>query len=121
MRAQRIKRLGALALMALVSSTAQADYVPYARRVSISAEMGDLRVEHSHDWSNATREARTTTNDPFSAENNYSYLELRDKANGAILFHKPAPALTYIWIFPNSKYIVGLSNIKLWNPYQISL
>src|SRR5262249_2727319 len=56
---------------------------------------------------------------PFSAENNYSYLELRDKAKGIILFHRPVPALTYIWISPNSKFVVGLSNVKLWNPYQI--
>jgi hypothetical protein len=35
------------------------------------------------------------------------------------LFRVPVPALTYIWISPDSKYVVGLSNIKLWNPYQI--
>jgi hypothetical protein len=101
LRVGQIRKLVAgLALMALVSSTAQADYKGYDGKVSISAETSDLRAEHSHDWSKATREARwkmiSTTKDPFSPENHYSYLELRDKAKNIILFHRPGPALSYI-------------------------
>jgi hypothetical protein len=29
------------------------------------------------------------------------------------------PALTLLWISPDSRYVVGLSNVKLWNPYQL--
>jgi hypothetical protein len=46
-------------------------------------------------------------------------LLLRDKAPGTELFLHPVPVLTHIWISPDSKYVVGISNIMLWNPYQL--
>jgi hypothetical protein len=61
----------------------------------------------------------STTKNPFSADNDYSYLRLRDKATGAELFRRPVPALTHIWISPDSKYLVGISDVMLWNPYQL--
>ena len=103
-----------LILMALVSSTGRADRVGYHGSIHLSAEVGELRAEHGHDWSMAPHNARW---DPFSAEN--SYLQLSNKATGAVLFRVPVPALTYIWISPDPKYVVGLSKVKLGNPYQI--
>jgi hypothetical protein len=35
------------------------------------------------------------------------------------LFRRPVPALTHIWISPDSAYVVGISNVMLWNPYQL--
>ena len=61
----------------------------------------------------------STTKNPFSADNDYSYLRLRDKATSAELFRRPVPALTHIWISPDSKYLVGISDVMLWNPYQL--
>jgi hypothetical protein len=61
----------------------------------------------------------STTKDPFTADNNYSYLLLRDKATNKELFRRPVPAFNYIWISPNSRYVVGISNIMVWNPYQL--
>ena len=61
----------------------------------------------------------STTKNPFSADNDYSYLRLRDKAPGAELFRRPVPALTHIWISPDSKYLVGISDVMLWNSYQL--
>ena len=79
-----------------------------------------VRAEHHHDWSGATRTARgtmfSTTQDPFTSANDYSYLRLLNKATGAELFVRPVPALTHIWISPDSKYVVGLSKVMLWNP-----
>jgi hypothetical protein len=46
-------------------------------------------------------------------------LRLLDKATGAELFRRPVPALTHIWISPDSAYVVGISNVMLWNPYQL--
>jgi hypothetical protein len=110
-------------LLALASSSANADSFAYDGVVNLSAEARDVRVEHGHDWSNATNDARwkmiSTTKDPFSAENNYSYLQLREKAAGTVLFRRPVPALSHIWISPDAKYVVGISNIKIWNPYQL--
>src|SRR5262249_39609153 len=56
---------------------------------------------------------------PFTADNDYSYLMLRDKVTGAEIFRRPVPALTHLWISPHSKYVVGISHIMLWNPYQL--
>jgi hypothetical protein len=112
-----------LMLLGLIGSAVRADRIGYGGIVHLSAETAELSAEHGHDWSEGTHDARwkmiSTTRDPFTAENNYSYLQLNDKATKKVLFRVPVPALTYIWISPDSKYVVGLSKIKLWNPYQI--
>lgn len=61
----------------------------------------------------------SSTRNPFTADNDYSYLRLHDTTTGTELFRRPVPALTYIWISPNRKYVVGLSHIMLWNPCQL--
>jgi hypothetical protein len=102
---------------------AHADRVGYNKVVNLWADTDTVRAEHHHDWSGRTHDARwnmiSTTKDPFTVDNNYSCLLLRDKATGTELFRRPVPALTHIWISPDSKYIVGISNIMLWNPYQL--
>jgi len=113
----------ALWLLVAMSTSAHADMVGYNKVVDLWAEVGTLRAEHHHDWSYVARDARWkmifSTKNPFSADNDYSYLRLRDNRTGAELLRRPVPALTHIWISPNSKYIVGISNVKLWNPYQL--
>jgi hypothetical protein len=109
--------------MVAASIPVHADMVGYDKVVDLRAETGTARAEHHHDWSVATRDARwkmiSTTRNPFTADNDYSYLLLRDKATGSELFRRPVPALTHIWISPNSKYVVGISDVMLWNPYQL--
>ena len=113
----------ALWLLVAVSTSARADMIGYNKVVDLWAEAGTLRAEHHHDWSNAARDARWqmvfSTKNPFSGDNDYSYLRLRDNATDTELFRRPVPALTHIWISPNSKYVVGISNVKLRNPYQL--
>jgi hypothetical protein len=100
-----------------------ADRVGYSGVIDISAETGAVRAEHHHDWSGRTGNARwkmiSTTRDPFTSDNDYSYLLLRDKASGREIFRRPVPALTYLWISSDSKYVVGVSNVMVWNPYQL--
>jgi hypothetical protein len=107
----------------LLAAVALADAVGYAGVVDLRSETGAVVAEHHHDWSRSTEGARfkmiSTTKDPFTADNTYSYLRLLDKASGREIFRKPVPALTHLWISPDSRYVVGLSSIKLWNPYQI--
>jgi hypothetical protein len=102
---------------------AWADMVGYSGIVDLSAEVGTLRAEHHHDWGGASQNARwkmiSSTKDPFTPDNDYSYLRLRDTATGTEFFRRPVPALTYIWISPDLKYVVGLSHVMLWNPYQL--
>jgi len=107
----------------LASTPAHADAIGYHGIINLSAETGTVRAEHHHDWSSRTHDARwkmiSTTEDPFTPDNDYSYLRLRDKATSAELFRRPVPALTHIWISPDSEYVVGISNVMLWNPYQL--
>ena len=113
----------ALLLMVAAGTPAHADRAGYNGVVDLYAETGAVRAEHHHDWSSRTHDARwkmiSTTKDPFTADNDYSYLRLRDKATGTELFRRPVPALTQIWISPDSKYVVGISHVMLWNPYQL--
>jgi hypothetical protein len=113
----------ALLLLVATSTSAHADRSGYNEVVDLWAEAGSLRAEHHHDWSSATRDARwkmiSSTKNPFAADNDYSYLRLRDELTGVELFRRPVPALTHIWISPDSKYVVGLSNVMAWNPCQL--
>ena len=122
-RSGRRRRLLCAGGLLLAGALALADAVGYAEIKDLREENDVLSVEHHHDWSRATEAARykmiTTTKDPFTAENTYSYLRAIEKASGRELFRAPVPALTRLWISPDSRYIVGLSSIKLWNPYQL--
>jgi hypothetical protein len=80
-------------------------------------------VEHHHDWSRETEAARwkmvSGSRDPFGAENTFASLRVSERKSGRELFSSPVPALTCLWISPDSRYVVGLSNIKLQNPIQL--
>jgi hypothetical protein len=112
-----------IALPLLAASALFADAVGYSAIVNLREQTDVVVAEHHHDWSRATEDARfkmiSTTKDPFTQENTYSYLRLLDRASGRELFKKPVPALTHLWISPDSRFVVGLSNVKLWNPYQV--
>ncbi len=58
------------------------------------------------------------TNGVLTARYANRSVELLDSA-GKVLFHAPSPALTYLWISPDSEYVVGLSSVKLNNLYQL--
>lgn len=99
-----------------------ADSVAYGGRHSVTAERGDLRIVHTHDW-NSPKVAKLfldlAHHEAFLSEkNDFSYIEAWDQ-KGILLFRRPASALSYLWISPDSKFIVGLSSVKLYNPFQI--
>jgi hypothetical protein len=56
---------------------------------------------------------------PFVPENDWSRLRVAARASGKLLFDAPVPALTFLWISPDSRYVVGLSNIQVWNDVQL--
>jgi hypothetical protein len=100
-----------------------ADAVGYSSVFSCSAKSSQLLAEHHHDWSETTRDARwkmiSTDKDLFTTQNTYSSLHVSDLRDGRQLFTAPVPALTHLWISEDSRFIVGISNIKLWNPIQV--
>jgi len=115
----------AIAAAAALAAPARADITGYADVRDVTAESAELRAAHHHDWSQATHDKRwkmiSGHNDPFRAENDYSTLEVTDRKSGRRLFRASVPALTNLWISPDSRHILGLSTIKLWNPYQLVL
>ena len=102
-----------------------ADSHGYNEKKQLVAESDKLIVTHFHDWSDSNRESRLRVlgrhwfKDPFSPLNDYAYIECRDKTSNSVLFKIPSIALTHIKISPDSRYIVGLSNIKFDNPLQL--
>jgi hypothetical protein len=120
---RRLPSAAVLFVACAATAVLLADAVGYRGIKDVREQNAVLLVEHHHDWSMATEPARykmiTTTKDPFTAENTYSYLRVVEKASGRELFRAPVPALTLLWISPDSRYVVGLSTIMLWNPYQL--
>lgn len=121
-------RAASLALAAVVvigPPAAWADGGSYAEVRDIVVADGQLQVVHHHDWSPATQQQRwkmiSGDQDPFSPRNDYAWLTVTDKRTGQRLFRSPVPALTQLWISPDSLFVLGLSEIKLWNPYQLVL
>ncbi len=82
-------------------------------------------VFHYHDFSD--RRVDELFNDVRFGEdaifksnlNRYSFIEVKDKASGKIIFKNPCPALRQVFISPNQQYILGISNIKFHNFYQL--
>lgn len=111
----------AFAMVCCVSSVL-ADEIFYGGRHEVVAEGGALRAFHRHDWDAAKRAA--FTEEPaqakrfFSADNDFAYVELRE-IGGRLLFRKPSPALTYLWISPDAQFLIGLSALKYRNPWQL--
>lgn len=88
----------------LLAPPALADRAAYRGILDLKKTSDTLSVEHHHDWSTPTH---------------LSSLRAVDRTSGKELFDKAVPAITYLWISADSQYIVGLSNIKYLNQYQL--
>lgn len=120
-----MKHLSLLLLLAFVfCGHLTADSTGYGGKHTISAVSSNFGVVHMHDWSSEKIPALfndLTNHEAFLGEaNDFSFIQLFD-ANQKSVFLKPSPALTVIWISPDSKFIVGLSSIMLNNPYQLMI
>jgi len=102
---------------------AKAEPTSYSGKILITAESENFIAKHYHNWTSDTEEELyemiSTDQNPFNEKNNYAYIELIDKRTGKTIFKKPSTALTQIEISKNEKHIVGISNIMVWNPYQL--
>ncbi|MBK9992171.1 MAG: hypothetical protein IPP19_15970 [Verrucomicrobia bacterium] len=120
-----MKHLSFLLILAFVlCGRLTADSTAYNGKLTISAVGGNFGVVHIHDWSSGKIPALfndLANHEAFLGEaNDFSFIQLFD-ANQKSVFLKPSPALTVIWISPDSKFIVGLSSIMRNNPYQLMI
>tara|TARA_B100000809_G_scaffold41675_1_gene36278 strand:- start:15 stop:773 length:759 start_codon:yes stop_codon:yes gene_type:complete len=118
-----LKYLAALVLLTLISSKPN-DWRRYSRIVKIKTESNDFVVKHYHNWKLTTnnqdcKKSAKMINSPFESASGCAYMVCFNKENlkDSIIF--PSSALNHILISKNQKYIVGLSNIKIGNPYQL--
>jgi len=117
-----VKRCLIVFLSSLFACIAHADYVAYGGTHELSARNGKFTVRHVHNWS--SKKVRSLFldlgyHDHFlSKANDFAFIELRTTAD-KLIFRSQAPALTDLWISPDYEFVVGLSDIKLYNPYQL--
>src|SRR5215467_8718225 len=99
------------------------DSIGYGGKHSISITNDDYIVSHAHDWS--SRKLHKLFSDLghkerfFTDANDFSKVTVTDRSGGQEIFSSPAPAITYLWLSADSRYLVCLSTIKLRNPYQL--
>lgn len=122
LRERWIKRcLGFALLSFMASADLRADRVSYSGVHEVTAKQGALTFHHVHDWSSPKVSSLfldTVHHERFfSNANDFSYVELREGRK--VLFRSPSPALTHLWISPEGRYLVGLSSVRLRNPYQL--
>ena len=117
-------KLHFLIILIICPFYAFSDEFAYSEKMHMQIESENYIVIHAHDWSDFTLNERTEMffsekQDPFDDKNNYGYIECINKKDNQIIFHIPSPALTQLFISPDEKYIAGISNIMLYNPYQL--
>jgi hypothetical protein len=114
--------LAILAVMAAAPGSAGAESA-YQDVVDLRAEGPDFVVVHHHDWSRATREHRQEmiagSQDPFGPQNDYAHVSFYARDGKTLLKRMPSPALTWLGLSADAKYVVGLSSVKLDNPVQL--
>ena len=116
-----MKQLFLILLLAFCTGKAHADAVAYGGRHEVRATRGSLTFHHFHDWDSPklrTLFSDLTHHERFlSPANDFSFVELR--GGNKVLFRAPSPALTHLWISPDSQFLVGLSDVMRSNPYQL--
>ncbi len=102
-----------------------ADAGGYSGNKAILIKNKEITIIHRHNWTQETRACRQRMfwgeQNPFTMKNNYAYIECVKNETHDVLFKIPTPALTYLFIDESSRFIVGLSNIKLDNPVHLIL
>ena len=100
----RSTAIACFALLTVAGMAVKADLTAYTAVVNLSAAADTFTVRHHHDWSLKKRRA---------------FLEWTSRPDGKVLSRMPTPALTWLGVTNESRYVIGLSHIKLDNPYQL--
>lgn len=116
--------VGALAVMAACAPARPlADSVSYEAVLDLRAAGRGFVVRHHHDWSSATEASRwkmiSTHRDPFGRDNEYAFVAWYSPDERTLIRKQPSPALTWLGVSADSKYVIGLSGVMLLNPIQV--
>lgn len=114
-----------IVICVISSNNAFADISSYRATRAFKETTKNFVITHYHDYSYRKENERRNIfsygpNAIFSDSlNSYSYILAISKTSGDTLFKKPCPPLTKIVVSKDEKYIIGLSEIKLNNPYEL--
>ena len=115
------RRVLLVVVLMLLPIAGRADRSAYRDTDEVTVTKGTLTFRHVHNWDSPKIFdlflALTDHERFFSAANDFAFVELRD--GDRVLFRSPSPALTHLWISPDSQFFVGISRIMLNNPYQL--
>ena len=98
------------------------DSRPYSDSLRISDEGKGMHVIHDHtrahgrDWYRSQMGVKQFSECDHTASNQGVLQVFRQSDR---LFCTAVPALTHIWLSPDERYVVGLSNIMYGNPFQL--
>lgn len=105
-----------------LATDAFSDSRPYSGSLRISDGGKGMRVVHDHtrahgrDWYRSQMRVKQFSECDHTARNQ-GVLQVFRRSDR--LFCTAVPALTHIWLSPDAKYVVGLSNIMHDNPFQL--
>ncbi len=119
---RKIIFLGTLFSFLLLVQTLNSDEINLEKFGGCCQYNDKIIVNHSYNWSNLDLIKKLIRIDEdliFSEKNDFSYIRLTNDSTAVVEWKRPSPALTKIFISENSEYIIGLSNIKYHNPYQL--
>ncbi|QJR13410.1 hypothetical protein [Usitatibacter palustris] len=102
----RALRLFTLIALAVAAGGALADRSAYNAVVTLEAKGEGFKVLHEHDWSVSGRRTASV-----------SWIA----ADGKVERKVPSPALTWLGVSEDSRYVIGLSTVRLDNPEQMAV
>ena len=114
--------LGLAFVVFLIVPAAFPDTTSYAEKRILTSNAAGLRAPHSHDWSSDQAAKLYSKLDEhlsfFAPDNRFSTLVVVRERDGKEVFRSGVPALSVLKVTDDGRYIIGLSNIKLANPFQ---
>jgi hypothetical protein len=111
-------------LLFICTNFAYADRSAYSEIREIKIESRNYSIVHFHNWSKETFDKRYSMinsehQNILNENNNYAYIKIINKITNEIIVNIPSPALTHLYISKDEQYILGISKIMFYNPYQL--
>lgn len=114
----RFGQLVFVSIAIVLATPAFADRVRYSGSKDLTAHSASLIVRHRHDWSLLPVALTFSAGTPFGVEPSVSSLEFRTDSGGSVV-RISSPPLTFLLVTPDSRYVIGLSQIKAGNDVQL--
>jgi len=111
------RQLVFVSIAIVLATPASADRARYSGSNDLTARSATLIVRHRHDWSLLSERLTFSADTPFGVEPGVSSLEFR--TTGKPVIRISSPPLTFLLVTPDSRYVIGLSQIKALNDVQL--